>query len=656
MFLAWQGFRQGQSDIFLRSLKSGEWVSEIPISESPANDWQPAIAAAPDGRVWVAWDTYAKGNYDIFLRSFEQGSPGKLVEVTATPLFEARASVAVDSQGNPWVAWEEGGMNWGKDWARDDTFRGSMLYGWRRASIARVTPDGVKVSTASLPHALPQDFRYQQLPQPVFDPEGRLWVFFRVRTSVRQDRYDGWASGGRWESYVTRYDEDRWLPAVYLAESVGRIEVPVAIAAAANGLRIAWASDQRPFRLTGGFATPFTGNNSIFTSTILFSGPTPGTLALTDPRPAGAAPSPVHPVEKEDLERIRNYRIAIEGKNLRIYRGDLHRHTDISGDGSGDGSLLDFYRYALDAASLDYIMVGDHNMGGDDEYSWWRTQKSNDLLAVGGSFMPLYGYERSVAYPNGHRNVIFVQRGVRTLPIQPGENQGRINTGPVLYPHLRDNKGIATSHSTATSQGTDWRDWDVELEPIVELYQGYHASYEYEGAPKAETPRFITRVHGSYEPAGFWWNALQKGLKLGVQASSDHISTHTSYASVYAPDISRQSLVDAMKARHTYAATDNIILDFRLSTEGKQYMMGDVFSTSRQPRFEIVVEGTSKIVELALVRNEQFLYTLQPNQKSVKLTLLDTQPLRGQEAWYYIRVRQEDTQMAWSSPMWITYR
>ena len=96
------------------------------------------------------------------------------------------------------------------------------------------------------------------------------------------------------------------------------------------------------------------------------------------PQPAGAkfrdAPAPeadvppVHPHEPEQVARIRGYKVESAGKTYRIYRGDLHRHTDISDDGVGDGSLMDLHRYALDAAALDFSIVGDHNMGSDKEY------------------------------------------------------------------------------------------------------------------------------------------------------------------------------------------------------------------------------------------------------------------------------------------------
>ena len=49
-----------------------------------------------------------------------------------------------------------------------------------------------------------------------------------------------------------------------------------------------------------------------------------------------------------------------------------------------------------------------------------------------------------------------------------------------------------------------------------------------------------TELHaGGYRPLGFVWNAWAKAYKLGVQASSDHVSTHTPYACVIAENSSR---------------------------------------------------------------------------------------------------------------------
>ena len=72
---------------------------------------------------------------------------------------------------------------------------------------------------------------------------------------------------------------------------------------------------------------------------------------------------PSDPLEKHNVESVRQYAIRNGGKEYHILRGDLHRHTGLSHDGTGDGSLWDYYRYMLDAASMDYTAVTDHQGG-----------------------------------------------------------------------------------------------------------------------------------------------------------------------------------------------------------------------------------------------------------------------------------------------------
>lgn len=113
--VVWQSFRGGQSDIYLRTHAEGSWGREIRVSDSPANDWEPAVAATPDGSAHVAWDSYDRGNYDIFYREVANGMNTPLRRVTSSPRFQAHAAIAVDPLGRAWVAWNESGVNWGKD-------------------------------------------------------------------------------------------------------------------------------------------------------------------------------------------------------------------------------------------------------------------------------------------------------------------------------------------------------------------------------------------------------------------------------------------------------------------------------------------------------------------------------------------------------------
>ena len=210
-------------------------------------------------------------------------------------------------------------------------------------------------------------------------------------------------------------------------------------------------------------------------------GPRRGTSPSTRPRqPAGSAVAPVHLREREDVARIRAYRVEHGGKSLRLLRGEFHRHTEYTSHNDIDGLLEDAWRYALDAGRLDWMGDGDHDNGFGHEYFWWTIQKTADLHLHPPHFVAAQTYERSVDFPNGHRNVMMPRRGIRPLPRGglPGTAEGGSPDTKLLYQYLKHFGGICASHTSATSMGTDWRDNDPELEPVVEIFQGHRHNYE----------------------------------------------------------------------------------------------------------------------------------------------------------------------------------
>src|SRR5439155_5568867 len=282
---------------------------------------------------------------------------------------------------------------------------------------------------------------------------------------------------------------------------------------------------------------------------------------------------PAAAAERAAVQRVKNYRIDAGGNTYQILRGEFHRHTEISWDGGADGALEDMFRYAIDCAAFDSIGNGDHDNGAGREYPWWLIQKFTDAYHVAERFTPMFTYERSVAYPHGHRNCMFAQRGVRTLPrlapragVKKEEGGVHADDTKMLYRYLRELDGICAVHTSATGMGTDWRDNDPLVEPIVEIYQGDRMSYEHEDAPRAgydpKTGKEPANIAGWF-PKGFINHAFEKGYRLGFQSSSDHWSTHISYCIVLAERHDREAILAAMKQRHCYGATDNIILDVR---------------------------------------------------------------------------------------------
>ena len=87
-------------------------------------------------------------------------------------------------------------------------------------------------------------------------------------------------------------------------------------------------------------------------------------------------------------------------------------------------------------------------------------------------------------------------------------------------------------------------------------------------------------------------------------ASSDHLSTHLSYALIYAGDSTREAVQTALRRRHTYAATDNIT-------------------------------GTASIKEVSVIRNNRVIYRTSPNNRTAEIRY------------------QADGNVVWSSPIWV---
>ena len=168
------------------------------------------------------------------------------------------------------------------------------------------------------------------------------------------------------------------------------------------------------------------------------------------------------------------------------------------------------------------------------------------------------------------------------------------------------------------------------------------------GAPRSNSEQDSL---GGWRPKGYVSVALDKGYRLGFEASSDHISTHISYCNVYVKDLTREGILEALKSRHIYAATDNILAD----VESGSHLMGDEFSTSELPSLKIKLKGTSKFAKVSIVRDGKYVYSTSPNTRDVDFSWRDNQPNKAHTSYYYVRGEQDDGELVWVSPLWIRY-
>jgi len=265
----------------------------------------------------------------------------------------------------------------------------------------------------------------------------------------------------------------------------------------------------------------------------------------------------------------------------------------------------------------------------------------------------MFAYERSVQYPEGHRNVVFPKRGIRPLPRLPKmEVDSPSAPAPdtqMLYRYLKHFGGIVASHTSGTDMGTDWRDNDPQVEPVVEIYQGDRQSYEMPDAPRSNSEKDSI---GGWRPLGFVSLALQKGYRLAFEASSDHISTHIAYCNLWVTAPTREAIMEAFRKRRVYGATDNIVADVHCGA----HMMGEEFSVSAAPSISVKLMGTGPFAKVQIIKDSNYVYSVEPKTNKVSFTWQDDAAVKGKTSYYYVRGEQEDGQLVWVSPMWITWQ
>ncbi len=653
--IAWQSFRNSNADVYARRRSGKSWGKEIRVSTSERGDWEPAIALDAHGAAWISWDSYQHGNYDVFLRSLDNGKLGAPVAITTESTAQFHSTLAVDARGRVWVAWDDGGENWGKDYSSSSAAQGSRGLHFSRSIGLRVYANGrVQKASADLTQILTERMtRYAELPHLMIDGSGSLVMVFRHWTYTQPNEI--------FHFYSTTLAGAQWSWPMRLSSSSGQNSQRASLAVnPQGGLDIAYASDGRSITVK-----PTSQSHSLhygaFLSTLPKGGGPPVVAFANDTLPAAGVALPRRP----------RHTMSANGKTYKLLMGDSHRHTDIRGHSGVDASVLDTYRYAIDAAQLDFLGTSDHNevTGGGwpdglRDYQWYWVQKAVDLFTHSPVFTGVYSYEHSMTSPGGHRNVLFLKRGapLRMIDRTKGYDSPD-NSPPDMWKFWQEKvlsqpgqKSVIVPHTFAAGPLTDWNWPNARFDCLLEIYQGARGSYEAFNQPKGEL-RGRTQTD---QPGHFAQDALAKGNVYGFVSFSDHGSTHNSWAAVWAPTEDRAGILDGMYDRRTFAATDEIIL----KVNAGNHMPGEEWEAALTApiRIQAKIEAPDMLQRIDIVKDGKFVYTTRPNARTASLTWQDTEAKPG-KSYYYVRVFQRDTEnpegdpeIAWASPFYVTYK
>ncbi len=278
----------------------------------------------------------------------------------------------------------------------------------------------------------------------------------------------------------------------------------------------------------------------------------------------------------------------------RLWWGDLHAHSRLSKDGLGDGD----FAWARDVSDLDFYASTEHAETIDNTPLYEDAFESVKQRVIDfydpGSFVTLLAYECGLS--TGHHNVYF--RGLDAVPIPaPDVN----HNAQELWTHLDRGTAFTVPHTLGITfrgnnigapgpelqeppQGHDGSgrtgpnvDWtlpqDDELRPMLEIYS-HHGQSEYFDTHDALAHEQTTFSNSqSVSGPHYARDAWAAGHHLRVIASSDNHDArpglaHRGLAAVWAPELTREAIFDALLAGRTYGTTgERIVLGFDVEGE-----------------------------------------------------------------------------------------
>ncbi len=578
----------------------------VPEKDFP-NGRHPFMTLDQEDFPWLALDVMEENRQrDVYLLKLEDRKSFVSHRVTEHPGTDICPSLAVDSQNRIWLAWMSDRKQEGGYWSQARWF---YLRCWDGHQFLEPMeePHG-KDLTKSGPE---QSFEF---PLIKIDSSGRIWI-----------------TGRPSQGFYAQYYEDRhWSPLISLSNPEN------------------WGG--RGKYLQG----DFDGEDNLWVTRRDIR----NNLLQKIPSPSGKALSPcLKPVNQEESNqsplRVKKRKFSEVGE-YHLYFGDLHTQSWVS---DGVGLPEEMYEHSRDRYGFDFAALTDHEdfvQNRISPFEWEYIKSMAKHYHQPGSFVTFAACEWTDArYPKGagHKNLYFLQDD----PPLFYHSLGRSTHTQGLYECLRPWGGIAIPHHIGWT-GVDWENLDSEMTPVVEIVSA-HGAYEYMGN--------LPVNHRGGIKGCFIQDGWKKGLKFGVIGGSDthglawhhgvsrkEDSNLTGLAGVWVKDLTRESIMEALKSRRCYATSGvPIYVDFRINHK----LMGETLTLDAYPTLSFQVLGTSTLDYVYLLRDGEIIYASGGDGKNAKGDYLDTDVKDGNH-YYTLRVVQKDGEMAWSSPVWVEWK
>ncbi len=337
-------------------------------------------------------------------------------------------------------------------------------------------------------------------------------------------------------------------------------------------------------------------------------------------------------------------------EGYRLYWGEIHCQSGLC-DGTNSPDYL--YAYGRQAAGLDFASVTSHDfeLTSDD---WQQIQEATRRAHRPGSYVTFLGYEWSGDHVRGGDNNVYFL----------GDKGPLLYCGPCFAHTAWEPASFYVDRTrTLTDVVADLGDTPAL---IVPHFGGRPANLDYHD-PRVMPVMEIHSCHRTYEHMAR--EALRRGLRVGfIGGSDDHrgalgdsvptarerfFSARNGLVAVYARELTRASLWEALYARRAYA-TNGCRMALAFGANGVP-MGGELHVTAGdavQFAFTAILDGLLDRAELCGAEGPLATF-IGPGNQHATFSATHTLPAPSGTMPYYLKVYQTDGGVAWSSPVWV---
>jgi hypothetical protein len=320
----------------------------------------------------------------------------------------------------------------------------------------------------------------------------------------------------------------------------------------------------------------------------------------------------------------------------RLYFGDPHLHSRLSGDLAGEQD--EGYVFARDFAGLDFVAFTEndfhHYAERLPEVNWIGSRRNAEAFDEPGRFTAFQGYEfTGMRHPDSgegresHRCVLFPGGEAQMVPWYDGQ---RVLEPEDLAGFFRGRRVLLHHHHPT---GYDVTDDSVERN--IGVCSGWWNCMQ--------IPEFVANLH----------RMLGEGHRLGLIGASDNHERNPglggALTGVWAQENTREALFEAMRARRTYATT-GVRAVIRFDVSGT--VMGSEGFASDAPVVRLRVGCEVPVEWVRLIRDGDEVYRQRAESTAVELSWTDREAEPGRH-WYYVHVQfaVENPEVDWAEPM-----